>query len=144
MTNLFNFIAPIALAIETETEIPVEAGTASFADYAHFLWITPLFGMIMVFSVLIILWGVLSLFKLIFAGSSNAKKVAPKVDVAPKAEPDSAPAPAPTATNDAELIAVLTAAITAYEAEQNPDATPASFRVVSYRRANGGRSWNAK
>ena len=64
----------------------------------------------------------------------------------PKAEPKPAPtvAPAPTATDDAELIAVLTAAIAAYEAEQNPDVTPASFRVVSYRRTNGGRSWNAK
>ena len=134
MSSIFSLIVPRALAFD------INIGVAP--ENAHFLWLTPIFGMIMIFTILSILWGVLSLFKVIFAGpnKSEAKPEAPKAAPMPKAEPK----PAPTATDDAELIAVLTAAIAAYEAEQNPDVTPASFRVVSYRRTNGGRSWNAK
>ena len=101
-----------------------------------------LLGMGMIFAVLSLLWGVLAIFKLIFAKPEKKVKAAP----APKPEPVVVPEPvvAPAASNDAELIAILTAAIAAYEAEQNPNAPAPSFRVVSYRRANGGRSWNAK
>ena len=108
-----------------------------------------LMGMGMIFAVLSILWGVLTIFKLVFAGKSdkskkkNAEK-AVKAEPAPAAAPEPTAAPAPAAGGDAELIAILTAAIAAYESEQNPDAPIGNFRVVSYRRANGGRSWNAK
>ena len=104
-----------------------------------------LLGMGMIFAVLGVLWGVLAIFKLVFARpkkekkNSEAPKSEPAVNVT--AEPVAAPV---AATDDSELVAVLTAAIAAYEAEQNPNAAPANFRVVSYRRANGGRSWNAK
>lgn len=106
-----------------------------------------LLGMGMIFAVLGVLWGVLAIFKLVFARPQKEKKAEPK-----KAEPSPAPtlAPAPAsapvaaANDDAELVAILTAAIYAYESEKNPDAPIGNFRVVSYRRANGGRSWNAK
>jgi sodium pump decarboxylase gamma subunit len=108
-----------------------------------------LMGLGMIFSVLAILWGVLVIFKLVFAGKSEKPKKenlektvkieSPEVKVAPAKS-----APTPAANGDAELIAILTAAIAAYEAEQNPNAPALNFRVVSYRRANGGRSWNAK
>jgi sodium pump decarboxylase gamma subunit len=102
-----------------------------------------LLGMGMVFAVLAILWGVLTIFKLIFAKPAKKVKAAP---AAPKAEPMVVPEPvvAPAATNDAELIAVLTAAIAAYEASQGNEVAPGGFRVVSFRRANGGKAWNSK
>ena len=104
-----------------------------------------LLGMGMIFAVLAILWGVLAIFKLVFARPKKEKKnsEAPKSEPAVNltAEPVAAPV---AATDDSELIAVLTAAIYAYESEKNPDAPIGNFRVVSYRRANGGRSWNAK
>ena len=109
-----------------------------------------LLGMGMIFAVLGVLWGVLAIFKLVFARPKKEKKAEPqkvepqKVEPAPTQAATPAPAPAPAATNDAELIAILTAAIYAYESEKNPDAPIGNFRVVSYRRANGGRSWNAK
>ena len=102
-----------------------------------------LLGMGMIFAVLGVLWGVLAIFKLVFARPKKEKKAEPqKVEPAPTQV--ATPAPAPAATNDAELVAILTAAIYAYESEKNPDAPIGNFRVVSYRRANGGRSWNAK
>lgn len=103
-----------------------------------------LLGMGMIFAVLATLWGVLAIFKLIFARPE--KKKAKPAPAAPKPEPVVVPEPvvAPAASNDAELIAVLTAAIAAYEASQGNEVAPGGFRVVSFRRANGGKAWNSK
>ena len=106
-----------------------------------------LLGMGMIFAVLGVLWGVLAIFKLVFARSANTdKKDAPvsKAEETVVSAPVVASAPVAAANDDAELVALLTAAIVAYEAENNPNATPVNFRVLSYRRTNGGRSWNAK
>ena len=108
-----------------------------------------LLGMGMIFSVLGILWGVLAIFKLVFARPKKEKKKKAGKDAVVESVPvesasqtfEAAPV---VANDDGELIAILTAAIYAYEAEQNPEAPIGNFRVVSYRRANGGRSWNAK
>ncbi len=102
-------------------------------------------GMLMVFAVLAILWGVLAIFKLIFAKAPKTEKAkpapAPKVDK----EVGKPATPAPVAvTDDAQLVAVITAAVAAYRAAENPDGAPTGFRVVSYRRTNGGRAWNSK
>lgn len=101
-----------------------------------------LIGMGMVFSVLVILWAVLAIFKLIFAKPAVPKKTEAPVASAPAsvAEPELTV----SATSDDELVAVITAAVAAYIAGEEPDAFPSGFRVVSFRRANGGRAWNAK
>ena len=106
-------------------------------------------GMLMIFSVLAILWGVLALFKLIFAPQSKEKK-APKVEEKTVSEPvaveentvaEVAPA---TTSNDAELIAVITAAIAAYRASEGLEGAAINgFRVVSFKRANAKRAWNS-
>ena len=100
-----------------------------------------LIGMGMIFSVLALLWAVLAIFKIVFVRPEKKKKVE-----APVAQP--APVTEETATvsddaNDDELVAVITAAVAAYMAQEEPDAAPSGFRVVSFRRANGGRSWNS-
>ena len=146
MSNLFNFIKPMLLTIPGETEVSIKIGVAK--EYAELLWLTPLVGIAMVFAVLTILWGVLVLFKLIFARPKKDKtQNNKKTDEASKSEStvDATAVSAPVAAaDDSELIAVLTAAIYAYESEQNPNEPIGNFRVVSYRRTNGGRSWNAK
>ena len=146
MSNLFNFIKPMLLTIPGETEVSIKIGVAK--EYAELLWLTPLVGIAMVFAVLTVLWGVLVLFKLIFARPKKDKtQNNKKTDEASKSEStvDATAVAAPVAaTDDSELIAVLTAAIYAYESEQNPNEPIGNFRVVSYRRTNGGRSWNAK
>ena len=128
MLNVLNFVNVSALALTPEA--------------LELMWLTPLFGVVMVFSVLSILWGALSIFKLIFAKPAPKKKAEPT----PAAEPVNIPEPivVPSANNDAELIAVLTAAIVAYEASQGNEVAPGGFRVVSFRRTNGGKAWNSK
>ncbi len=88
---------------------------------------TALLGMCVIFSVLIILLAVLSVFKLVFykGGKKQSSETAPAPAVAVPA-----PAPvAPRAADDAELIAAITAAIAVVM-----DAPETSFRVVSFRR----------
>ena len=101
-----------------------------------------LLGMLMIFAVLGVLWGVLSLFKIVFAGKTprKEKKEAPIAQEKTVATVSSA-APVAAPQDDLALIAVLTSAVSAYrEAEgENGD-----FRVVSFRRTSNGRAWNSK
>lgn len=111
-----------------------------------------LLGMLMVFAVLGILLVILSLFKVIFAKGEKA----PSKKTVKKAEPKAMPTPAPAAAvahapapkqqhTDEELVAILTAAIAAYiESEGLSESYAGGFRVVSFRRVGGGRSWNSK
>ena len=99
-----------------------------------------LIGMGMIFAVLSILWAVLAIFKFVFAKPEKKKAATPVAQTAPVVE---APAVEETAANDDELVAVITAAVAAYMTQENPNAAPSGFRVVSFRRANGGRSWNS-
>lgn len=100
-----------------------------------------LFGFAVVFGVLILIWGILSLFKVFFYTIPNAKKnPAPKVKEAPKPEVKAAPVTevvsAPvvqTASNDGEVIAAIIAAIEAYRSA-NGAVAPGGFRVVSFKK----------
>ena len=95
-----------------------------------------LIGMGMIFAVLAVLWGVLAIFKLIFARAP--KKIEPSPIVAPVEET------VEDTTDEGELIAVITAAVAAYIESEEPDVARNGFRVVSFRRENGGKAWNSK
>lgn len=108
-------------------------------------------GMGTVFMVLILLFLVLKVFGSVFAGEETkaAKQAeaakAPKKEAPKKAEPKpapapaAAPAPAPAAQDDRELIAVITAAIAAYQSASGQPNLP--FRVVSFTRKNNASGW---
>ena len=103
-------------------------------------------GMLIIFAVLAVIWVVLAVFKLIFAGKSEKKitqAAAPEKKSEPAA-PAKAPAtavaaPAAPATSDEEIVAAITAAITLM---READGTTGTFRVVSFRRTGGARPWN--
>ena len=101
-----------------------------------------LLGMLMVFLVLAILWGILTLFKVFFVKTKAEPKKQEEKAI------EKAPEPEVEATeqhSDAELVAIITAAITAYRASEGQSESYAGgFRVVSFNRVGGGRSWNSK
>ena len=111
-----------------------------------------LIGICTVFAALALLWGVISIFK-IFMYDIPQKRIKKKAEeelMAHCAESDgvkaaetaapAAPAPAAKA-DDAQLIAVITAAIAAYNTDPETGcALP--FRVVSFRRSKGANGWN--
>ena len=126
--------APLLFAASTEL-----GGSFSAERWAYAGRMT-LLGMVMVFSVLGLLFAVLSLFKLVMV--EKTPKAEPKKPV--ESTPAPVAAPTPAATDDGELVAVIAAAIAAYRASEGMDATDASaFRVVSFRPATSGRAWNA-
>ncbi len=88
-------------------------------------------GMGTVFSVLILLWFILYIFRVIFYDIPNKKKASPEnnAPVQTVPEPVTAEEPIDTVDNDEELIAAITAAIAVYT-----DKPQSSFRVVSFRR----------
>ena len=98
-----------------------------------------LFGFAVVFAILAILWGILSLFKVFFYVIPEKKKHAAKqteVPSAAPAAPETVAAPAApaasAAADDSELVAVISAAIAAYRSLAGESV--GGFRVVSLKK----------
>lgn len=102
----------------TDYTKPVEG----FLDRLSFGGFILLLGMAVVFSVLIIIWGALSIFKLYFTKSETKPK---EVIAAPLA-----PVVVESVSDDSEIVAVIAAAIAAAESDSNGT----KFKVVSFRR----------
>lgn len=89
-------------------------------------------GIITVFSVLTIIWGALELLKYFFYTLPKMREEEGDVEKTPEVTPI-APAQPQAATNDAEIVAAIIAAITAARADEGiPES--AKFRVVSFRK----------
>ena len=101
-------------------------------------------GMLIVFAVLAVIWAVLAVFKVIFAGKTDKKEKAAetpekKSEVVPPAATPIAQAPVSASSSDEEIVAAITAAITLM---REAEGTTGTFRVVSFRRTGGARPWN--
>ena len=104
-------------------------------------------GMGMIFCVLALLWGILAIFNFVFGKKKATVKKTVEVPKKVVEAPVTAPAKeaVPVENADDALVAVITAAVAAYRADENGGVAPdGSFRVVSFRRVCGGRSWNTK
>ncbi|MBO5196399.1 MAG: OadG family protein [Clostridia bacterium] len=104
-------------------------------------------GLGTVFAVLVILWLALVLFK-VFSydlpqkkAKKLAEEAASKVEAAPIVEETPISVIEEPVSDDTQLIAVITAAIAAYNA-QSGNSLP--FRVVSFKRAGGANGWSGK
>lgn len=87
-------------------------------------------GILTVFAVLTIIWGALELLKYFFYTLPKMREE--EEEEAPEVTP-TAPAQPQAATNDAEIVAAIIAAITAARADEGiPES--AKFRVVSFRK----------
>lgn len=98
--------------------------TLNFSEALSFGGEVVIIGMVAVFAVLGLLWAVLSLFKFVFAPTAKEQK----------AQKPAVSAPAPSSrpmTTDAEIVAVIAAAIAMAEGESD---SGMKFRVVSFRR----------
>ncbi len=104
-------------------------------------------GMGTVFLVLVLLWAVIAIFGAFAKAEERReqKRIMEQVKNSPAPNDVSAPEPVEVAEpeeDDGALVAVITAAIEAYRSAEGLAGT--SYRVVSFRRKNGGRSWNAR
>lgn len=107
----------------------------TFAENAKEAGIVTLIGMVAIFSVLAILWGVIELlhFGLNLPAKRKAKKANAAVADPLVSDPVVPAAEQPDETDDGAIIAAITAAITAARAEEGQTT---GFRVVSFRRTS--------
>ena len=107
------------------TLIMLEAagGALSFSERAGEALEVSFLGMATIFAVLAIIWGVLELFRLVFAPSPKKEKEVKKIDAPVQS------APALVKSNDEEIVAAIMAAISVVT-----DKPVSSFRVVSFRK----------
>lgn len=134
----FIALADKYMADVEETVTEEDLGGAFSAERLSLAGLMIIQGMGMVFLVLAILWMVLVIFKKIFY------KDPAKTEKKTEKTADAAPAAVPASADDAQLVAVITAAVAAYI-----DSDPAlasqfagGFRVVSFKKKNGKTSWN--
>ena len=115
----------------TETAAAVER---TFADNLGLAGQMTLQGLGTVFLVLAILWGAMTLFKLLLHDLPAKRKAAAQKKAEAEA-PEPEAVPAQTETDPGELIAVISAAVAACRAEAGePD--PTGFRVVSFKKTH--------
>ena len=94
-----------------------------------------LMGIVIVFCVLIFISFIISLFRFLPGSGAAKPKTEPKAAPAPKAEPKAAKV-SENLVNDSELVAVITAAIYAYESSTGGAAISGDPLIVrSIRRA---------
>lgn len=102
-------------------------------------------GILMVFAVLALLWGVLAIFKVVFYDIPEKRKKAKanetKTEMAPAPAAVAAPAPVP-AQDDGAIVAAITAALSEYFSQSGE--YKGGFRVVSFKKSQTGSAWNRK
>lgn len=100
-------------------------------------------GMLMIFAVLALLWGVVAVFKVFLHDipeKRKAKKAALASAVAQVAQPEPEIVPEPD-EDEGEIVAAITAAIAAVlQSEEYAGEFASGFRVVSFQRKGG--AWN--
>lgn len=110
----------------------------SFGEKMSNAGLNTLMGMGIVFIVLILISFIISLFAYVnkFETAMAKKKEAKKAPAAPAPAPKAAAAPAPAVQDDTELIAVIAAAIAAYEGT-----SPDGIVVRSIRKVSSAKTW---
>lgn len=101
-----------------------------------------LIGLATVFAVLIILWGGISLLRIVLGGkgkNKDAEKAETKTVAETNNQPEVIDENQPK--DDGALIAAITAAITVLLREENNNT---GFRVVSFRRSDKKSAWNKR
>lgn len=107
----------------------------TFAENAKEAGVVTLLGMVAIFGVLALLWGVIELLHLGMSLPEKRKAKKAKAAANATSEPSGNAAPEaikPEPTDDGAIIAAITAAITAARTEEG---VTTGFRVVSFRRA---------
>ena len=150
----FALVLSLVLSIGVfATEIGKDTKPDDFSERLEYALQGTVTGILMVFSVLTLLTLILYLSKVVFHDipKKRRKKTQEKNEASFEAPaPIYTPAPVvdnsiPEETNDAELAAVITAAIAAMlESEEYADQFKSGFRVVSFKRNDSAGAWNKK
>ena len=132
-------------AVQKKNPTNEELGGFFSAERIKYAVLVSVQGMVMIFFVLSILWGVVALMK-VFLHDIPAKKEAKKAALAKAVEVAVAPVEQPVAVaepeeDEGEIVAAITAAIAVMlQSEEYKGQFESGFRVVSFTRKGG--AWN--
>ena len=132
-------------ASQTKNPTNEELGGFFSAERIKYAVLVSVQGMVMIFLVLSILWGVVALMK-VFLHDIPAKKEAKKAALAKAVEVAAAPVEQPVPVtepeeDEGEIVAAITAAIAVMlQSEEYKGQFESGFRVVSFTRKGG--AWN--
>ena len=154
MTAIIVMLFGITASAAEKLDQNIHGGDMSFVERFEFALQGTVTGMLIVFAVLGLLWGIVSLSKVFLYDMPNKKteikpkkKKGKKVVMVEDEEEISAlcdPAVIVPDHDDGELIAVITAAIAAMlDSEEYKNEFVGGFRVVSFKRSTE-RAWNKK
>lgn len=144
-------IAAVEQTTEAETTVAQDKipsnedlGGIFSADRIEWAISVTLQGMLMIFAVLALLWGVVAIFK-VFLHDIPAKRAEKKAKLSAAVEQTPVPVkptePVIVAQDDGEIVAAITAAIAVVlQGEEYKGQFESGFRVVSFTRKGG--AWN--
>ena len=155
--NNENVVSDSSVNDEIIKNPPKDTMIDDFGERFEFALVGTVTGMLAVFTILSLLWGIISLSKVFLYDIPNREKnkgkkenknahvPAPTAAPAPVAEPAHAVAPAAEeSADDGEIAAVITAAIAAMlDSEEYKNEFVGGFRVVSFKRS-ANSAWNKK
>ena len=133
--NMLSLTAPVTT---------LSGGDMAFVERMAYAGQLTLIGMVTIFAVLALLWGAISIMRLLLQDKKDFKKkaAAPQNNVVETTTADvPVPHPAHAAGDDAALLVAITAAIAVVWESEHPGT---GFRVVSYRHAEKRSAWNQK
>ncbi len=127
----------LSAVADTTAEVTAEETQLAFGERVSLFGEVSLLGMVTVFLVLSVLWGLVALIGHFFdryQKKKNAASLQAASDAAPTADAETAAAR--TASSDGALVAAITAAIACYIAQDDAlrEEYDGGFRVVSFRR----------
>ncbi len=112
---------------------------SDFGEALSYSISTSAFGMVVVFGVLALIWGILVLFRLVFSAIGNDKQVKQEnhteVSVIEEKIANteiSMPVQTGNSTDNSQIVAAIIAAISAFRSQNGE--IPGSFRVVSFKK----------
>ena len=153
VVNNENVVSDSSVNDEIIKNPPKDTMIDDFGERFEFALVGTITGMLAVFTILSLLWGIISLSKVFLYDIPNREKNkgnkenknAPVTAPAPVAEPAPAVAPAvEESADDGELAAVITAAIAAMlDSEEYKNEFVGGFKVVSFKRS-ANSAWNKK
>ena len=156
LTAILTVICTVSVFAAEKLDQNMHGGDLTFAERFEYAMQGTITGMVMVFAVLALLWGIISLSKVFLYDLPNRKKEEKSKEqklsaaVTNALEDDESisaaydPSVVAPAHDDGEIAAVITAAIAAMlESEEYKNEFVGGFRVVSFKRSSA-RAWNRK
>lgn len=143
MTALLTLVMSLVVFAEDKNLSGKELSFGERLEYALQGTVT---GLLMVFAVLALLWGILTLSRVVFYDIPKKRKAAEENTAETVTEAAETPAPVEDAyaEDDGELAAIITAAVAAMiESGEYGEEFAGGFRVVSFKRTAVG-AWNKK